>query len=139
MTCWCYIIECKNNAQYTGITKDVAMRYDQHKKGRGARYTKMNGVSRLMYAIELPTRSDACRLERKLKKIGRAKRTDFISKHTSYYPISGEFGDYTELHSFLCTGEFDLVDKGFSSWIDLETLKPCIKYSEDGKKIIISP
>ena len=124
MTCWCYILECKNGAQYTGVTQDLAVRYKQHSTGKGAKYTKMNGVDRIIYAIELPTRSDACKLERCLKKIGRAKRDAFLQLNTVNYTAMDELGTKEYLESMLCLSEFKLGEKLYSSVVDLSSLKP---------------
>ena len=37
-----YIIECKNNTLYTGITTDIDRRFKEHQKGIGSRYTRSN-------------------------------------------------------------------------------------------------
>ena len=38
---WLYMLECENGSFYTGYTKNLAIRYYQHKSGRqSARYTR---------------------------------------------------------------------------------------------------
>ena len=124
MTCWCYIIECQNGEQYTGITKDLSKRYKQHKSGRGALYTKLNKVKRLLYAIELPTRSDARKLEIKLKKISRMKRGLFIKNNSCSYLKTNEFGEQKLLHCFLSVTSFIAGVNTYGSWIKFEPLTP---------------
>ncbi len=36
-----YMIRCMDSSLYTGITTDVKRRYEEHEKGRGAKYTKV--------------------------------------------------------------------------------------------------
>ena len=40
--CYVHMIECKNNAVYTGITNDVVRRWSKHDNDHGARYTKIH-------------------------------------------------------------------------------------------------
>ncbi|WP_345325045.1 GIY-YIG nuclease family protein [Candidatus Villigracilis proximus] len=35
-----YILECVDGSFYTGSTKDLRLRMEQHKNGEGAEYTK---------------------------------------------------------------------------------------------------
>ncbi|SVD82836.1 uncharacterized protein METZ01_LOCUS435690, partial [marine metagenome] len=38
---WLYMLECENGSFYTGYTKNLAIRYYQHKSGKqSARYTR---------------------------------------------------------------------------------------------------
>ena len=38
---WLYVLECENGSFYTGYTKNLAIRYYQHRKGKqSARYTR---------------------------------------------------------------------------------------------------
>ena len=38
---WLYLLECENGSFYTGYTKNLAIRYSQHKNGKqSARYTR---------------------------------------------------------------------------------------------------
>lgn len=38
---WCvYILRCGDDSLYTGVTTDLKRRVDEHKDGRGAKYTR---------------------------------------------------------------------------------------------------
>lgn len=106
MTCWCYILQCENGNHYTGITQNLEARVKLHKAGRGALYTKMNGVADILYAILLPNRSMARQLEIQLKKMGRVKRDSFIESLTEYQEEFGKCGQKKLLHSFLPAGSY---------------------------------
>jgi putative endonuclease len=43
-----YLILCRRGAIYTGIARNVAIRYSRHVAGTGARYTRANPQSRLL-------------------------------------------------------------------------------------------
>ena len=65
-----YIIETEDNTYYTGMTNDVARRFQEHLSGdsRSAAYLKMHKPQYVVYLAECRTRGDAMRLERRLKK-----------------------------------------------------------------------
>lgn len=59
MAWFVYLIECRDDSIYTGITNDVERRYAQHCAGKGARYTRAHPPRRLLAAFEHPDRSAA--------------------------------------------------------------------------------
>ena len=65
-----YIIETEDGTYYTGMTNDVARRFQEHLSGtsRSAAYLKMHKPEYVVYLTECRTRGDAMRLERQLKK-----------------------------------------------------------------------
>ncbi|MDI9690694.1 GIY-YIG nuclease family protein, partial [Burkholderia cenocepacia] len=40
MSWFLYLIECADDSVYTGITTDVAARFDEHASGKGARLAR---------------------------------------------------------------------------------------------------
>lgn len=69
-----YLIECADNTLYTGITTDVSRRFQEHKSGKGAHYTKVHGVKKLFYTEEHPDRSSALIREAAIKKLTRTEK-----------------------------------------------------------------
>jgi putative endonuclease len=65
-----YIIETEDETYYTGITNDVARRFQEHLSGdsRSAAYLKMHKPKYVVYMTECRTRGDAMRLEQRFKK-----------------------------------------------------------------------
>ncbi|HRH32467.1 MAG TPA: GIY-YIG nuclease family protein, partial [bacterium] len=45
-----YILRCKNNSLYTGITNNLESRVAKHQAGKGAKYTRAFGPVTLVYA-----------------------------------------------------------------------------------------
>ena len=74
-----YIIRCKDGSYYTGHAKDVEKRFDMHKTGRGARYTRIHEPERLVYVELFESRSGAMRQERKIKKLSHDKKQQLIN------------------------------------------------------------
>jgi len=125
MTCWCYILECElHPTLYVGITDDLNRRYNQHKKGKGALYTKLNGVGKLLYAIELFDRSAARNLEIRLKRLSHKKKRDFISKNSSYYKPIPSSGAKELLMCSLPPEEPSFLEHEYHSYIDLSEIEP---------------
>jgi putative endonuclease len=69
-----YIVRCADGSLYTGWAVDVERRVKAHNAGRGAAYTRMHGPVELVYAEELPTRSEAQKRELAIKRYPRAKK-----------------------------------------------------------------
>lgn len=78
MAVYCYIVECVDGTYYTGWTVDLQRRVEMHNRGRGARYTRMRGPVRLVYAEELPDRKSAMKREIAIKRLGREGKRRLI-------------------------------------------------------------
>ena len=73
-----YIVECADGSLYTGWAVDVAQRVKTHNAGRGARYTRMHGPVKLVYAEEQPNRVTAMQRELEIKRWPREKKLKLI-------------------------------------------------------------
>ena len=71
-----YIVRCADDTLYTGWAVDVAARVVVHNAGRGAKYTRPRRPVKLIYSEELPTRAEAMKRERQIKKYPRAKKLE---------------------------------------------------------------
>jgi putative endonuclease len=69
-----YLIECADGALYTGIALDPAARFEQHRTGKGAKYTRANRPVRLIGVISYPDRSTATRAELAFKRLKAAEK-----------------------------------------------------------------
>ena len=70
-----YLIECADGSLYTGITVDVAARFQAHRQGKGARYTRSHPPLRVLATEAHPDRSAAARAEYRIKQLSaEAKR-----------------------------------------------------------------
>ncbi|OGC11293.1 hypothetical protein A3K48_02085 [candidate division WOR-1 bacterium RIFOXYA12_FULL_52_29] len=74
-----YIIECANRALYTGITNNLERRFKEHQAGRGARYTRANPATRLVYKKKCGSKSRALKREAAIKKLTRANKLALIN------------------------------------------------------------
>lgn len=64
-----YMIECEDGSFYTGYTTDLVRRFKAHLSGRGAKYTRSHKPVRVVWYTEVPTKSDALRLEHDIKQL----------------------------------------------------------------------
>ena len=63
-----YAILCSNDSVYIGQTIDLTARFELHKKGKGARWTKKYPPVRMFYFEETDSHFEAATRERELKK-----------------------------------------------------------------------
>jgi len=73
-----YILRCGDGSLYTGISKDVRARVNQHREGRGATYTRSRLPVQLLYQQENMTHSEALIREAQIKAMPRSKKEEII-------------------------------------------------------------
>lgn len=70
-----YLLRCSDNSLYCGVTTDLIRRVKEHNtSAKGAKYTKTRRPVALVYSEHANDRSDACKLEAKIKKMPKAKK-----------------------------------------------------------------
>lgn len=80
MSYFVYILECSDNTLYTGITKDINKRLDEHNNSsKGAKYTKARRPVKLLYDEKSDNRSTASKREYEIKKLSRIKKLQLIN------------------------------------------------------------
>ena len=80
-----YILECADGTLYTGISTDPERRLREHNRGRGAKYTRGRGPSRLCYREPQPDKGTALRRELAIKALTRQEKLRLIA---SFHPFS---------------------------------------------------
>lgn len=73
-----YILECDDGSLYTGITTDVKRRFEEHRSGRGGRFTRSHAVVCVAYIEEQPSRSAALKREAEIKRWRKGKKLALI-------------------------------------------------------------
>jgi len=66
-----YIIRCKGNLLYTGITKDLERRVKEHNSGKGCKFTRYRTPVELMYSESAQNRPQALIREAQIKQLRR--------------------------------------------------------------------
>src|ERR1019366_5158898 len=73
-----YLIRCSDNSIYTGVTTDVERRVKEHNESkRGAKYTKTRRPVSLIKSFEVSTKSEALKMEYRIKQLSRAEKLAF--------------------------------------------------------------
>ena len=76
-----YILLTENNTLYCGYTDDVQRRFELHKSGKGAKYTRANKPVEIVYTMRFDNKLDAQKEERRIKKLPRAKKLELIKQN----------------------------------------------------------
>ena len=77
---WLYLIRCGDDSLYTGITTDVARRFEEHESQspKGAKYTRGKLPLVLVYQKAIGTRSEASKEEIRVKALSRKEKLALI-------------------------------------------------------------
>lgn len=79
MSSWyVYLLRCADDTLYCGITNDVDRRIRQHNAGIAAKYTRPRTPVLLETYVEVESKSDALKLEIKVKKQKRQDKIVFL-------------------------------------------------------------
>ena len=73
-----YILKCRDNTFYTGITNDLSTRLATHNAGKGAKYTRGRIPVRVVYSEKVKNKSEASIREYQIKKMNRTEKTLLI-------------------------------------------------------------
>ena len=75
-----YLLRCGDGTLYTGITKDVARRCQQHNAGTASRYTRSRLPVTLVYQESKASQSLALKREAAIKAMSRLEKESLIRK-----------------------------------------------------------
>ncbi len=75
-----YMLRCKDNSIYTGITKDIKRRIEEHmeKTEKCAKYTMSHDVIKLEAVWETENRAEASKLEYHIKHLQKQQKENLI-------------------------------------------------------------
>ncbi|MCF7500463.1 MULTISPECIES: GIY-YIG nuclease family protein [unclassified Pseudoalteromonas] len=73
-----YIVQTRLGHWYTGISTDVEKRFAAHEAGKGAKNLKGKGPLTLVYQQKVGTRSEASKLEARVKKLTKIQKKQFV-------------------------------------------------------------
>ena len=76
-----YIVRCRDNTLYTGISTDPDARLTEHNSGQnGAKYTRARRPVTLVYTEQAESRSAALKRELAIKRLSRQAKLSLINK-----------------------------------------------------------
>ncbi len=75
-----YLVRCGDDSLYTGITTDVARRFQEHSAGgaKAAKYLRGRGPLILVYHVHIGSLSDALKAERRMKRLSKVAKEKLI-------------------------------------------------------------
>ena len=73
-----YILRCGDGSLYTGITTDLENRLEQHRSGKGAKYTRGRGPLEVVYTESCEDHSAALKRELAIKALPREEKEKLI-------------------------------------------------------------
>ena len=78
VTWFTYVVRCGDGTLYTGSTNDLERRVRMHNKGAAARYTRGRGPVTLVWSQIAISRSAACALESRIKRMRREAKEELV-------------------------------------------------------------
>ncbi|MDO8675523.1 MAG: GIY-YIG nuclease family protein [Candidatus Omnitrophota bacterium] len=79
-----YILETKDRRLYTGTTNDIPRRMQEHKDGKGGRFTRSFRFKGLLYTEEHLTKSSALKREKQVQSWTRHEKLVLIKGDLTY-------------------------------------------------------
>lgn len=74
-----YVLLTEDNKLYCGYTDDVEKRFELHKCGKGAKYTRAHKPLKIVYTACFDTKLQAMEEERRIKKMKRKEKLEFLN------------------------------------------------------------
>lgn len=77
-----YILKCGDGSLYCGYTNDIDKRFEKHKSGNGAKYTRSRLPLEIVYTEEFEDKSDALKRECSIKAMTRSQKEKLIADYS---------------------------------------------------------
>jgi putative endonuclease len=85
-----YLLECKNGRLYSGVTTDLAARFNKHKRGKGGMFTRLNPPRRIVAAMMFENRAEASKAEYRMKQLSAAQKLRIASGWAAVGDLPGD-------------------------------------------------
>lgn len=91
-----YVLRCKDETLYTGITTDLERRLKEHlqKEEKGAKYTRVHTPKKIEIAWESENKSLASKLEYHIKTLTKVQKETLIKEPKKLKQLLGQKIDY---------------------------------------------
>lgn len=99
-----YILRCGDGSLYTGISTDVQRRLEEHRSGKGAKYTRGRSPLELVYWEECGGKSAALRRELEIKALSREEKLKMIEEKMTSRKLGRPFCYVTVLRPLQAAG-----------------------------------
>jgi putative endonuclease len=78
-----YLVRAANGSLYCGISDDPQRRFAKHQSGKGARFFLSSPAVALVYVEAWPSKSEAMRHERLIKRLRKVAKEHLVASFTS--------------------------------------------------------
>lgn len=87
-----YMLRCKDNTIYTGITTDIHRRFQEHKEKQRekSKYTASHEVLKIDALWDTMDKKSACKLEYHIKKLSKKQKEEIINDNCNLENLLGE-------------------------------------------------
>ncbi len=110
MNGYMYILECSDGSYYTGSTKYLELRLNQHQNGEGAKHTKKRLPVKLIYFEEFQRIDEAFYREKQVQGWSRKKKEALINGFQEQLPsLSKAYRDLTSVASSASATEIQKI------------------------------
>ena len=84
---WCvYVLRCRNNSLYIGMTNNLEKRIEKHNLGTGSKFVRSWRPFELVKTIPCKNEGEAKRLECDLKRLSRKKKIEVLELPAYLFP-----------------------------------------------------
>jgi predicted GIY-YIG superfamily endonuclease len=125
-----YIVRCADGSLYTGITKDVKRRCQQHNAGTASRYTRSRRPVKLIYQEVHPSQSSALKREAAIKTMDRRGKLTMIRQRKKPAKEVREIAHLEDIPNIGPSIAADLRQLGITSPGDLPGRDPYAMYDD---------
>lgn len=80
-----YLLKCSDDTLYCGITNDISRRLNQHNDKVASKYTRGRAPVKLLGTIDNLSKSDALKLEYKIKQLKRLDKLIYFGLDSCLY------------------------------------------------------
>ncbi|TMM47703.1 GIY-YIG nuclease family protein [Colwellia ponticola] len=82
-TWWVYLLRCKDNSLYAGVTTDIHRRTNEHNNSKlGAKYTLARRPVSLAYLEQADDKSSACKREYQIRQLSKVKKEQLVGNYS---------------------------------------------------------
>lgn len=74
-----YLIRNRHDALYCGVTNNLERRFEQHQTGKGAKALKGKGPLKLVWSMEVQSKSEALKTEYAIKQLSKPRKEKLVS------------------------------------------------------------
>ena len=125
-----YMMRCADGSLYTGITKDVIRRCQQHNAGTASRYTRSRRPVKLVYHESCPDQSSALKREAAIKAMNRRGKLTMIHQRKKPAKRMREIAHLEDIPNIGPSIAADLRQLGITTPAELPGRDPYAMYDE---------